>query len=303
MQLFILLLLHCYYFIYLYSHYFCIKIDYLLLIWLALPISKGALDVKVQEVETDEEFKQLNQNFNEMIEKLKEQQDKLLITERYEAWESVARKLAHEIKILNTYPIINRQLREKYKDKLSSSQRLRKYSETINRQIKDIEKLVNEFSNFARMPRPILKKIDIVKLINKSLDFIKLTKGSVNLIKKSKKIYQRWWRSTKYVFINLIKNSEGLLDKLQKNPSFKGNIDIEIDDNNDYIVIRITDNGTGITDARKAMTPYFTTKKTGTGLGLPIVTKIVNEHSGNLTIKNKKDKNGVIVSITLPKYA
>ena len=90
---------------------------------------------------------------------------------------------------------------------------------------------------------------------------------------------------------------------MQKDPNFKGNIDIEIVDNNDYIVIRIIDNGTGITDAKKAMTPYFTTKKTGTGLGLPIVTKIINEHSGNFSIKNRQDKNGTVVTITLPKYA
>ena len=57
----------------------------------------------------------------------------------------------------------------------------------------------------------------------------------------------------------------------------------------------------GITDAKKAMTPYFTTKKTGTGLGLPIVTKIVNEHSGNLSIKNNQNKIGTTVKITLPK--
>jgi two-component system nitrogen regulation sensor histidine kinase NtrY len=90
---------------------------------------------------------------------------------------------------------------------------------------------------------------------------------------------------------------------LQKDPNFKGNIDIEIGENNDYIIIKLTDNGTGITDAKKAMTPYFTTKKTGTGLGLPIVTKIINEHSGNISIKNRRDKNGVVVTITLPKYA
>ena len=90
---------------------------------------------------------------------------------------------------------------------------------------------------------------------------------------------------------------------MQKEPNFKGNIDIEINDNNDYIIIRILDNGTGITDTKKAMTPYFTTKKTGTGLGLPIVTKIINEHSGNFTIKNKNEKKGAIVTITLPKYA
>jgi nitrogen fixation/metabolism regulation signal transduction histidine kinase len=93
------------------------------------------------------------------------------------------------------------------------------------------------------------------------------------------------------------------LEQLQKDPKIKGNIDIEIVDNNDYIVIRITDNGTGITDAKKAMTPYFTTKKTGTGLGLPIVTKIINEHSGNFSIKNRQNKNGAVVMIMLPKYA
>jgi two-component system, NtrC family, nitrogen regulation sensor histidine kinase NtrY len=270
-------------------------------------ISKGALDVKVPDLETDEEFRQLNQNFNQMIERLNEQQNKLLITERHEAWESVARKLAHEIKNpLTPIQLSIDSLREKYKDKLvDEGKNFEKYLETINRQIKDIEKLVNEFSNFARMPRPILKKTDIIKLINKSLDFIKLTsKNSINLFNNAKKkfIYGDEDQLNR-VFINLIKNSEeSLLEKLQKDPNFKGNIDIEIISNNDYIVIRITDNGTGITDAKKAMTPYFTTKRTGTGLGLPIVTKIINEHSGNFTIKNRREKNGSIATITLPQH-
>ena len=63
----------------------------------------------------------------------------------------------------------------------------------------------------------------------------------------------------------------------------------------------MTDNGPGITDAKKAMTPYFTTKRKGTGLGLPIVTKIINEHSGNFSIKNKIDKTGLIIDISIPK--
>ena len=271
-------------------------------------ISKGALDVKVPELETDEELKQLNQNFNQMIERLKEQQNKLLINERYEAWESVARKLAHEIKNpLTPIQLSIDSLREKYKDKLvSESKDFEKYLETINRQIKDIEKLVNEFSNFARMPRPILKKIDIIQLINKSLDFIKLSsKNSINLINKiNNKFINGDEDQLNRVFINLIKNSEeSLLERSQKEANFKGNIDIEINDNNDYIIVKIKDNGTGITDANKAMTPYFTTKKTGTGLGLPIVTKIINEHSGNFSIRNKSDKSGAVVTISLPKYA
>ena len=269
-------------------------------------ISKGALDVKVADLDTDDEFKQLNQNFNLMIERLKEQQDKLLTTERYEAWETVARKLAHEIKNpLTPIQLSIDSLREKYKNKLTNeSKEFEKYLETINRQIKDIEKLVNEFSNFARMPRPILKKIDLSDVIIKALDFVKInSKNSINLFKKTNVTFINGDEDQlNRVFINLIKNSEeAFLEKIEKVPNFKGNIDIEITSNNDYITCRLIDNGPGITDAKKAMTPYFTTKKTGTGLGLPIVTKIINEHSGSFSIKNKKDLNGTIVIISLPR--
>ncbi len=270
-------------------------------------ISKGTLDVKVPDVDGDDEFKQLIANFNSMIERLKEQQDKLLINERYEAWESVARKLAHEIKNpLTPIQLSIDSLREKYKQKLNDkSSEFENYLETINRQIKDIEKLVNEFSNFARMPRPILKKTNIIYLIKQSVEFIKMTsKNSINIISKSKDIFINGDSDQlNRVFINLIKNSEESFEEMyKKDLNFKGNIDIEINNNNDYILCRLTDNGPGITDAKKAMTPYFTTKKTGTGLGLPIVTKIINEHSGNFSIKNKKKGKGTVINITLPKF-
>ena len=269
-------------------------------------ISKGALDVKVPDLETDDEFKLLNKNFNSMIERLKEQQDKLLITERYEAWESVARKLAHEIKNpLTPIQLSIDSLREKYKNQLNKQEEFEKYLATINRQIKDIEKLVNEFSNFARMPRPILKRLSLFNLIEKSLEFFKMSsKNQIFLTKKSDDTFVDGDEDLlNRVIINLIKNSEeSFEDKLKKNPNFKGIIEIEITDNNDYIVVKLTDNGPGITDAKKAMTPYFTTKKTGTGLGLPIVTKIINEHSGNFSIKNKKkDGTGTLIRISLPK--
>ena len=66
-------------------------------------------------------------------------------------------------------------------------------------------------------------------------------------------------------------------------------------------MIRLTDNGTGISDTKKVMTPYFTTKIKGTGLGLPIVSKIINEHAGDFLIKNRKDRNGVNIEISFPK--
>ena len=269
-------------------------------------ISKGALDVKVPELETDEEFKQLNRNFNLMIERLKTQQNKLLLNERYEAWESVARKLAHEIKNpLTPIQLSIDSLREKYKNVLTNEKNdFEKYLSTINRQIHDIEKLVNEFSNFARMPRPILKKIDIVNVVKKSLDLIKLSSKNTIVFNsyQKKALIKGDEDQLNRVFINLIKNSEeALTEMLEKKPNFKGNIHIEIFDNTDYIVCRLRDNGPGITDAKKAMKPYFTTKKQGTGLGLPIVTKIINEHSGIFSVEKNKKETGTIVNILFPK--
>ena len=269
-------------------------------------ISKGALDVKVPNIDYDDEFKHLNNNFNSMIDRLKKQQDKLLAAERYEAWESIARKLAHEIKNpLTPIQLSIDRLREKYSPKLENdSKDFEKYLETINRQIKDIESLANEFSNFARMPRPIIKKLDIIETINSSIDFIKMTsKNKINIFSKNKILMINGDKEQlNRVFINLVKNSEeAFLELSKKNTSFKGKIDIEIISNNDYIVVKLTDNGTGISDTKKVMTPYFTTKTKGTGLGLPIVSKIINEHSGEFLIKNKKDGNGVIIEISFPK--
>lgn len=268
-------------------------------------ISKGTLNVKVPNIESDDEFKLLNENFNSMIERLKKQQEKLLANERHEAWESVARKLAHEIKNpLTPIQLSIDRLREKYSSKINTdSEDFERYLETINRQIKDIENLVNEFSNFARMPRPVFKKVNILDLIEKSVEFIKMSsKTKIDIKSNKKKIFiNADPEQLNRVFINLIKNSEeSFLEKVKKDTNFKGKIDIVITYNNDYIVVRLMDNGTGISDTKKVMTPYFTTKTKGTGLGLPIVNKIISEHAGDFLIKNNKDRNGVDIEISFP---
>ncbi len=264
-------------------------------------ISKGELNSKVPDIEADEEFKKLNLNFNNMINRLKKQQDKLLVTERHEAWEVVARKLAHEIKNpLTPIQLSIDRLKEKYSSKiLDDKNQFNDYLLTINRQIKDIENLVNEFSNFARMPRPVVKKIEINKVIIRAVNFIKISIKSDIKMSLIKKIFIMGDENQLYrVFVNLIKNAdESIREIINKKPNYKGKIDIEILKNNDYIVIVIKDNGEGISNTKKAMTPYFTTKKNGTGLGLPIVTKIINEHSGEFLIK--KDK-GTVIEIWLP---
>ena len=267
-------------------------------------ISKGILDSKVPHIETDKEFMMLNKNFNNMIELLKKQQDKLLISERYSAWESVARKLAHEIKNpLTPIQLSIDRLQEKfYKKILVDRDEFKNYLLTINRQIKDIEGLVNEFSSFARMPSPIFKKIDVNEIVGRAVKFCKMS--SKNQILFNKLLQEKFIKADEEqlnrVLINLIKNSEdSILEKKEKNTSFKGKIELDIRENNDYIMIQLLDNGMGIEDTKKIMTPYFTTKKDGTGLGLPIVSKIIHDHSGDLQITNEKE--GVKVLITLPK--
>ena len=269
-------------------------------------ISKGNLSAKVPETEVDEEFKMLNKNFNNMIERLQQQQEKLLTAERYTAWETVARKLAHEIKNpLTPIQLSIDRMRERYSKKISEgSEEFERYLQTINRQIKDIEKLVNEFPSFARMPRPIMKSLDINKLILRSFDLAKMSsKNKMNLQNISKETNIKGdEEQLNRVFINLLKNSEEALnEKRSKIRDFQGKINVEISSNNHYIVVSISDNGSGIPDIKKAMNPYYTTKLKGTGLGLPIVNKIISEHSGDLSIINNKNKEGLTIIIKLPK--
>tara|TARA_Y100000590_G_scaffold386727_1_gene459750 strand:+ start:5882 stop:7483 length:1602 start_codon:yes stop_codon:yes gene_type:complete len=268
-------------------------------------ISSGQLDSKVPEIESDEEIKILNKNFNNMIERLKAQQDKLLAAERFSAWETVARKLAHEIKNpLTPIQLSIDRLRDKYSEKLKDEKNeFTKYLETINRQIVDIKKLLDEFSGFARMPSPILKKINVLDVLNRSVEFYKMSHKNFNLDLKGdlkKKYFIKGDSEQLYrVFLNLIKNSmEAIEEKKEKDSNLLGKIDVEISKNNEYIVIKMLDNGTGFKDTKDILKPYYTTKKDGTGLGLPIVSKIINEHNGD--IEFLKNSNGAEIKIHLP---
>ena len=213
-------------------------------------ISKGALDTKVPDIDADNEFKKLNENFNSMITRLKRQQEKLLVTERYEAWESVARKLAHEIKNpLTPIQLSIDRLREKYSKMIEKDQdKFNEYLQTINRQIKDIEKLVNEFSNFARMPSPIFKKIKIMDIINRAVDLLKPSiKSEIKVLNLKSEYYINGdEEQLNRVFLNIIKNAdESISEIINKKADYKGKIDIEIVINNDYIITLISDNGKG----------------------------------------------------------
>jgi len=234
-------------------------------------ISTGDLNAKVPKTDTDEEFKKLNENFNSMIDKLKKQQDKLLLSERHQAWETVARKLAHEIKNpLTPIQLSIDRIREKYLSQVNDKdQNFSEYLNTITKQIRDIELLVNEFSDFARMPKPIFKTIDISKLISRSINLHELSETNIKfklLIPKNSIKLNGDEEQLNRVFINLIKNSiESINEKKIKNADFKGKINVDIKADNAYIFVTIVDNGLGFgkIDKIKMLTPYFTTKKKG----------------------------------------
>ena len=271
-------------------------------------IGKGNLDTKVPNLKADIEMERLNKNFNSMIDRLKNQQEKLLTNERHEAWENVARKLAHEIKnpltpiqltidnLKTKYmPNIDKQKQEKYLSNLK----------TILKQIKQIENLVNEFSDFARMPKPLFKINNLNLVIKENINLVSKFDNSIKiklvnhfsndvLLKFDNEQFNR-------LFFNLIKNSvESIQEKAEKDSKTVKNIDIEIRQRRDYININIFDTGIGFKNkkTKDIIKPYFTTKEKGTGLGLSIVDKIISDHEGSIKFLNHK--YGAKIQIIIP---
>lgn len=271
-------------------------------------IGKGNLEAKVPELKADKEMEILNRNFNAMIDRLKSQQEKLLISERHEAWESVARKLAHEIKNpLTPIQLSIDNLRSKYLSYIKSPDK-EKYEinlKTILNQIKQIENLVNEFSDFARMPKPLFRENDLINLFKTNINLLQKidTNIKINLklngIKNMKLVCDN--EQISRVIFNLVKNSiESIQEKSLKTKVFDKIVNIEIKTISDYIIIEIIDNGLGFSseETKKLIKPYYTTKQKGTGLGLSIVNKIISDHNGSINFNSQE--NGAKVQIILP---
>ena len=272
-------------------------------------IGKGNLDVKVPELKADREMELLNKNFNSMIDKLKNQQDKLLSNERHEAWETVARKMAHEIKNpLTPIQLTIDNLNSKYLPDLNDEKKIKYQNnlKTILKQINQIENLVNEFSDFARMPKPHIKRNDLIKVLGENIELLKKFDNTINFnidnkIGKKAIINFDNEQFNRLIF-NLLKNSiESIQEKSKKTSNLLKNIDIEINQRRDYITLNILDTGEGFRDkkTKDIIKPYFTTKEKGTGLGLSIVDKIINDHNGSIKFLNTK--KGAKVQIIIPK--
>ena len=263
------------------------------LIYASVSIGEGKFDTKVPEVKTDKDLEILNKNFNLMIDRLRSQQEKLIINERHEAWSNLARKLAHEIKNpLTPIQLTIDRMKTKYSNQVNENER-KNFDENlkiINNQIKQIGNLVNEFSDFARMPKPILKENNLIQIINENVKLLKeLDKTiDINFNKNKEEIFLNSDREQMArVFFNLIKNSiESIQQRVENDSNIVKNITIEVKEENNHIIINIVDSGKGFgifaANIKDILNPYFTTKKNGTGLGLSIVSKIINDHNGKI---------------------
>ena len=229
----------------------------------------------------------------------------LIAAQKKAAWSDIARRIAHEIKNPLT-PI--RLASERLKKHLNNPLKLNKeiFEKSLNmitRQVDDIDHLVEEFSSFARMPSPILNKVNIVLVVkqyidlmnnsfkNISINFDNIDDREIYIMADEKQIRQ--------ALGNLIKNSyENLIINKIKN----GKIYINLDSDDNHTTLSIEDNGTGIEkkDLTKVIEPYFTTKDGGTGLGLAITNKIIEDHNATMFFKKSNIGQGTIVIIKFP---
>ena len=259
----------------------------------SVSIGEGKFDTKVPEVKTDKDLEVLNKNFNLMIDRLQSQQEKLIINERHEAWSNLARKLAHEIKNpLTPIQLTIDRMKTKYSNQVNENDK-KNFNENlkiIKNQINQIGNLVNEFSDFARMPKPILKVNNLIQIIEENIKLLNELDNTISisvntntkevLLNSDKEQLAR-------VFFNLIKNSiESIQQRAENDSNIDKKITIEVNEKNNQITINLVDNGIGFgifaANIKDILNPYFTTKKNGTGLGLSIVSKIINDHNGKI---------------------
>ena len=254
-------------------------------------ISKGSYKDKIYKTNDYVELNRLADAFNKMSNDIVKQKNQLVIAKKYETWSDMSRKIAHEIK----NPLTPIQLSSERLLKLIKSNQnnpeIKDCIETITRQVDEIGHLVNEFSNFARLPEPKFNKIEInnlLKQIVNSFNTYKNIKINTSLIETEFFINADISQINR-AFQNLILNA---INSIEESKEEKGIIDIKsyVDDNK-YIVL-ILDNGIGLKyEKDEILKPYFTTRKKsgGTGLGLSIVEKILFDHKADFEIINRSD--------------
>ncbi|WP_299907519.1 PAS domain-containing sensor histidine kinase [uncultured Paracoccus sp.] len=233
----------------------------------------------------------------------------LVSAQRMAAWGDVARRVAHEIKNpLTPIQLSAERLRRKFMPLAGEADRasLDQYVDVIIRQTGDLRRIVDEFSRFARMPEPDRAEIDLARLLRDAALIQQDALGGalVSQIPDQPVIVDCDAGMLSQAFTNLLKNAGEAVDEKAANPpeGWVPRIEVVMQAQPDAVSIRIIDNGTGLpADRTRLFEPYVTMKSQGTGLGLPIVKKIIEEHGGSLSLTDAPGHEGAMAEIRLPR--
>ncbi len=217
----------------------------------------------------------------------------LVVAQRMAAWGDVARRIAHEVKNpLTPIQLSAERLRRKFGPLVGPEERaaLEQYADVIVRQTNDLRRIVDEFSKFARMPAPERRPLDLGKLVAEAVLLQESARPDITFrlaLPEPAVLAHLDGTMINQAFTNLLKNaSEAIDERMAKHPgSTPGEIRVSLMAEPEQLVIDIQDNGMGLPEQpARLFEPYVTHRAKGTGLGLPIVKKIVEEHDGTLEL-------------------
>ncbi|MFV0247871.1 MAG: sensor histidine kinase [Tenacibaculum sp.] len=245
------------------------------------------------------EINSLIESYNNMIDQLEESAAKLAKSEREEAWEKMAKQVAHEIKNpLTPMRLTVQSFERKFNPKDSNiKEKVTEYSQTLIQQIDVMSSIASAFSDFAKMPKQKREKINVNDVVKHALDIF--TENYITFIPQHTKLHA-CLDKTQLVRIvtNLVKNATQAIKDDDTIPKIE--IRTSLEDNN--IKISVSDNGRGIKEDNKDLVfePKFTTKTSGMGLGLPIVKKIIETYNGSISFSSTEGV-GTVFTVILPK--
>ncbi|WP_341713031.1 ATP-binding protein [Erythrobacter sp.] len=218
-----------------------------------------------------------------------------LLDQRQAAWSDVARRIAHEIKNpLTPIQLATERLRRRYRKQIEQDGELfDELTSTIIRQVGDLRKMVDEFSSFARLPKPVFRPEDALDLVRQSLFLQEVGHPHVNYSLRCANDGPIRIQCDRHQFgqaiTNILKNAFEAIEAKAQNaePDYRGKIAVTVTESENSLTIAIEDNGIGLPqDRERILEPYVTTREKGTGLGLAIVNKIVEEHGGEMNFSS-----------------
>ena len=228
--------------------------------------------------------------------------------EKEAAWSDVARRMAHEINNpLTPIQLSAERIQKRYASVFKNEELdfLNKSTDTIVSQVEVLRDMVLEFGNFAKQPQLNFEVFDVSKLIDETLEFLKKDKDSFQVVVEHNgdASIEADIKRIRQVLNNIFTNTIDAL-KSESHPVIKITTKSLVHQSNEYLVLEIKDNGHGFDNKLldSAFEPYTTTKNKGTGLGLPIVKKIIDEHKGLISIKNNKEKGATLKIFFLKAY-